>query len=234
MFISKLNFMKALFFVLKGLFIIIFPLVLIVIASDIVIKTPFIYEYDYWKYDISEKTNLDIRTLREVGKTIRDYFDNDSEYLLIETTINNEINSLYNKREIEHMKDVKGLISLIENTGLILGVFLIIFPIFLLFVSSEWKKQLLLLILLSGVFSILIIILILILFLFFFDYLFILFHEISFSNDLWILNPEKDYLIMMFPENFFRDAAYAIGLVSIIEFLLVYFISKYFLDIKIR
>jgi integral membrane protein (TIGR01906 family) len=40
-----------------------------------------------------------------------------------------------------------------------------------------------------------------------FDGLFLLFHYISFSNNLWILDPSKDYLIMMFPEGFFNDAA---------------------------
>ncbi|MDD2471668.1 MAG: DUF1461 domain-containing protein, partial [Dehalococcoidales bacterium] len=30
---------------------------------------------------------------------------------------------------------------------------------------------------------------------------------ISFSNDLWLLDPAKDYLIMMFPQGFWADAA---------------------------
>ena len=234
MFTSKFDFMKVLFFVLKGLFIIIFPIFLIVIASDIVIKTPFIYEYDYWKYDISNKTNLDINKLRGIGEEIRNYFDDDSEYLLVEATINDQRKPLYSSRETEHMKDVKTLVSLIGNVGLIFGVFLVIFPMLLLFKSGNWREEVLSLILLSGIFSIIIIILISILFLFFFDPLFILFHQISFSNDLWILDPEKDYLIMMFPELFFRDAIFIIGLLSIIEFLLVYFISKYFLSFRIK
>jgi integral membrane protein (TIGR01906 family) len=40
-----------------------------------------------------------------------------------------------------------------------------------------------------------------------FDGLFLLFHYVSFSNNLWILDPSKDYLIMMFPEGFFNDVA---------------------------
>jgi integral membrane protein (TIGR01906 family) len=43
--------------------------------------------------------------------------------------------------------------------------------------------------------------------LFNFEQLFIQFHMLSFTNTLWQLDPSRDYLIMMFPEGFFRDAA---------------------------
>jgi integral membrane protein (TIGR01906 family) len=39
-----------------------------------------------------------------------------------------------------------------------------------------------------------------------FDRLFLLFHEISFTNDFWQLNPSRDALIAMFPQGFFFDA----------------------------
>ncbi len=37
------------------------------------------------------------------------------------------------------------------------------------------------------------------------------FHLLSFTNDLWQLDPRRDYLIMMYPQGFFRDATIAIG-----------------------
>lgn len=48
-----------------------------------------------------------------------------------------------------------------------------------------------------------------------FDRIFVQFHEVSFSNDLWRLNPATDRLIQMFPERFFFDAALFVGLLSI-------------------
>ena len=39
-----------------------------------------------------------------------------------------------------------------------------------------------------------------------FEDVFYAFHVVSFSNDLWQLDPNRDYLIAMFPENFFYDA----------------------------
>ena len=40
-----------------------------------------------------------------------------------------------------------------------------------------------------------------------FEQLFLLFHEVSFANQFWILDPSKDYLIMLFPGGFFYDVA---------------------------
>ena len=54
-----------------------------------------------------------------------------------------------------------------------------------------------------------------------FDRLFILFHELSFSNEFWILDPSRDYLIMLFPGGFFYDAALLCFGAVILEALLV-------------
>ena len=39
-----------------------------------------------------------------------------------------------------------------------------------------------------------------------FEQVFYAFHVVSFANDLWQLDPSRDYLIAMFPEGFFFDA----------------------------
>ena len=40
-----------------------------------------------------------------------------------------------------------------------------------------------------------------------FEDFFLQFHLLSFANDFWILNPATDYLIMLFPQGFWFDAA---------------------------
>ena len=125
--------MKVVVLIFKGLFVISVPILLIIIASDVVIKTSFIYEYDYWKYNITERTNIDLNNLREIGRDIRDYFENDQEYLSIETTVNNQKKYLFNQREVEHMKDVKNLINFLDFIGLILGSILIVISCLLFF-----------------------------------------------------------------------------------------------------
>ena len=44
-----------------------------------------------------------------------------------------------------------------------------------------------------------------------FDSLFILFHRLVFTNDLWLLNPETDLLIRLMPTDFFVHYAALIG-----------------------
>ena len=39
-----------------------------------------------------------------------------------------------------------------------------------------------------------------------FDALFLLFHRVSFANDFWQLDPRTDYLVLLFPQNFWFDA----------------------------
>lgn len=47
-----------------------------------------------------------------------------------------------------------------------------------------------------------------------FDKLFLQFHLVSFDNDLWILDPTKDNLIMMFPQGFWYDSAIRLALAT--------------------
>ena len=47
--------------------------------------------------------------------------------------------------------------------------------------------------------------------------LFLVFHLVSFSNDLWQLDTYSSYLIRMFPEGFWRDAALVVGAASVVE-----------------
>ena len=44
-----------------------------------------------------------------------------------------------------------------------------------------------------------------------FDSLFILFHHLAFTNDLWLLNPATDLLIRLMPVAFFVHYAALIG-----------------------
>jgi integral membrane protein (TIGR01906 family) len=54
-----------------------------------------------------------------------------------------------------------------------------------------------------------------------FDSLFIKFHELSFANDFWQLDPRTDYLVRIFPENFWFDATLWVAIRAIIGALLI-------------
>ena len=48
-----------------------------------------------------------------------------------------------------------------------------------------------------------------------FDSLFLIFHQISFSNNLWQLDPRTDYLLIMFPLGFWFDATMRVATTAV-------------------
>jgi integral membrane protein (TIGR01906 family) len=60
-----------------------------------------------------------------------------------------------------------------------------------------------------------------------FGWLFTQFHFLSFANDLWLLDPYNDYLIIMFPQQFFFEATLFIGLLTVIDFVLLTAVVRY-------
>ena len=59
--------------------------------------------------------------------------------------------------------------------------------------------------------------------------LFTLFHQLLFTNDLWLLNPQTDLLLMLMPEPFFiayaKDAGLRIGMVLLGALLALHVVS---------
>ena len=58
-----------------------------------------------------------------------------------------------------------------------------------------------------------------------FDRLFLTFHQISFSNDLWQLNQNTDYLLMMFPRPFWFYATVWVATFTVLGALVAMIIS---------
>ena len=61
---------------------------------------------------------------------------------------------------------------------------------------------------------------------------FMIFHEIFFKNDLWLLDPDTDLLIRMLPEGFFLDMAKRIGFIFLILMVIVLVISVVILKLR--
>ena len=120
---------------------------------------------------------------------------------------------LFNQREVAHLKDVKQLIWLDYTVLLWTFVYSLVYTIIALF----WRKRrywwrlawgvvggsgiTLALMLALGLGALL-----------GFDQLFWQFHLISFANELWQLDPSKDYLIMLFPQGFWFDVTLFVAL----------------------
>lgn len=168
-----------------------------------ILKHDYIYEYNLNFYPITERTSLEIEEIREINSQIKNYFFDETEFLEV---------SIFNEKEIYHMKDVKDIINNLFLYGKLSSV---VFVIITLICVKKYKVRIYSVFKASSIVYSAMLLALAIGFLISFNKLFIIFHEIAFSNDLWKLNINEDYLLMMYPENFFRDIALLILIFSI-------------------
>ncbi len=197
-----------------------------------IINTDSFYEFEFNKNNTALKTGINPSELSIVVDNIQDFFNEKSnEKINISVYINGIEKKLFNSKEIHHMIDVKNLIL---NIKLLNYSFWTIAIIILLIKISLSKDKILNLFRVIAksyfIYSVSILMSILILLALSFRWIFYFFHIISFDNNLWILDPRTDYLIKIFEEVFFMDAAILIGILtlsySIIIFLSLYSINK--------
>ena len=205
--------------ILQALFIICVPLLLITTNVRIVLNSATIYDYGFNKYKIEKHTGIEFEQLQLAGKQIRDYFNNDLERITINISLRGEnVPNLFNEREILHMYDVKNLVKMVYMVQLYSAVFLSLGCVFMLFNSFTNGRILTMKYIgRGGLFAFSLVIAVSILAIIGFDRLFLFFHLVSFSNDLWVLDPRRDYLIAMFPQGFFFDCTVVIAFLTLLE-----------------
>ena len=205
--------------ILQALIIICVPLLLITTNVRIVLNSATMYDYGFNKYKIEKYTGIEFEQLQAAGQQIRDYFNNDLEQITINISLHGDnIPNLFNEREILHMYDVKNLVKMVYMVQLYSAILLSAGCVFMLF-NSFTNRGILALKYIGrgGVFTFSLVIAVSILAIIGFDRLFLLFHLVSFSNDLWVLDPRHDYLIAMFPQGFFFDCTVVIAFLTLLE-----------------
>ena len=190
-----------------ALFIVAAPLFLITASVTWALNSPGLYNDGFEKYSISRISGITDADLRQVGADIRHYFNSGDEPLAVKTLILGEQRDLFNDREISHMKDVKRLVRGVYVLTVASAVYLVGMIVIGLGLHRGWfvpalAKRLTwgggLTLILLVVFSIAALV--------GFDGVFLKFHELSFTNDFWKLNPRDDYLVRIFPQDFWFDA----------------------------
>ncbi len=178
-----------------------------------------VYGYNWWRNGIPERSGFETSQLDSAADQIIDYFNNDDELLDVRINFRGGDVSLYSHREVLHMVDVKGLMAGTFAVSLWTGLFLLVGGVVgvallkhrfwnLLYRAAGW----------SALGSLVLIGILCVAALINFDFVFTRFHFLSFANDLWILDPRTDNLIIMFPQRFFFEATFFIALMTAIEF----------------
>ncbi len=200
--------LKILRIVAIVLFVALMPVFLITSSVRAVINLPLLYSYGFDKYDIPFATAIERDELISAGRQIRDYFNNDEEFIKISVVRQGiYIDQLYNEREVIHMKDVKGLVKGVYNIQLISGLYMLAFAVVgFAILRRAFLRMLAKYVGFGGALTLGLVVLVGLGASVGFERLFVAFHEISFSNDLWQLDPRRHFLLAMFPEGFFFDA----------------------------
>lgn len=109
----------------------------------------------------------------------------------------------FKSHEVLHMADVRNLLVLAKTVATVCGIVVILTLLFIVFLdrghiktylkaSNRTVDMLAIIAIAIGIWGWID-----------FDSLFILFHKLSFTNELWLLNPYEDLLIQLMPTSFF-------------------------------
>lgn len=171
--------------------------------------TPDYFKTEYTKYDVLSDVNgeMTMDSVLEVTDEMMSYLRGDRQNLIVETIIDDQPQEFFNDREKAHMADVRDLfVGAITLRALAILTCIAIAGGLVLLTKHPLR------ILARGYLRACAIVLGLALLLALlaatdFTKYFTIFHEIFFSNDLWLLDPRTDNLINLLPEAFFMDTA---------------------------
>lgn len=201
------------------LFIIALPTALITTNIRIAVNEPRVYEYSIDQYDAVETTGIERSELLRASRELRTYFNRGGdEPVFVRVQREGEPLSLFNQRETAHLVDVKNAFQtmfLVQEASL---VFILAYVVGVFIWAREGSlRSLATQVLIAGLLSLIAVGALGAVALAGFDQAWEQFHEVLFSNDLWRLNPERDRLIQMFPQAFWRDISLWIGIGTLIQ-----------------
>ncbi len=174
----------------------------------------------YSNYNVMEITGKSLNELGNITKDLLDYLKGKVGIQVLESN--------FNIKEIWHMKDVRELF----RKGFILQYICIVLSIsiIILFVVRG-EKNILGMFLYKSLFINWILIGVIVIMIYFdFSKYFTYFHYVFFKNNLWQLDPQRDLLIQLFPEEFFINITINI-ILSFLSFVAIiqsigYFIAR--------
>lgn len=184
------------------------------------------YKNEYKKLNVAEYIGISEEDLNKTTDVLLGYIKGNNKTLDIECRINGITRSVFNDREKAHMLDVKNLYDgaiVVRNVSFVIFVlsFIYIGRSKELFIGYKYSLSLV------G----LIIAFLLLFCLMDFEGFWLAFHHLFFPfNDLYILDPRYDILVMMVPEGFFFDLCVLIVASTSVMLVGLYFVLRKFLN----
>ncbi len=199
----------------KWLFVLCLPVLLLTASIAGAVNSLWLYNYGFQKYGVSQTTGLADLELEKAATGLISYFNSDEEYVSLTVIKDSKPFELFNQREVAHLKDVKGLMRL--DYLVLLGALIYVLAyagVSLFWRRKEYWRRLAWGVVEGGGITLALMLALGLGTLLGFDQLFWQFHLISFANELWLLDPTKDYLIMLFPQGFWYDVFLFVSLAT--------------------
>jgi integral membrane protein (TIGR01906 family) len=198
-------------------------LLLVTSAVRISANSLWLYEQLFERNDVPQRTGISVDGLRDIGAQIVDYFGSDAEPLDVRTTINGVEVSLFGDDENAHLADVKQLFikTYLVQTFAGLTAFVIILVTAYRFRRSSlapisaWLRHGALVVL-GGILVVGVAATVA------FNQVFLLFHYIGFPQGNFTFSSRDDYLVRVFPNGFWSDITFVIGLLAVVGAAMVY------------
>jgi integral membrane protein (TIGR01906 family) len=209
---------RILFYIAAVFFILCVPFFLITSNIRWVANDLQLYQDGFEKYDVSQDTGFSDEELVNITKGLIDYFNSGA----IDETMD-----IFSDNEIIHLRDVRGLVQLcyiIQWTAL--GYIIVFITVGFIYKRRQFFHLFNIVVAAGSIASILGIAVIGIAALVDFNWLFVTFHRLFFSNDLWI---SSGYLPRIYTEGFFYDAAKILAIATVLEALLLGVITGFFI-----
>jgi integral membrane protein (TIGR01906 family) len=201
-----------------ALFIASVPLFLVLTNVRVAASEPRVFEYSFSQYDVPAVAGIPRAELDRSAEEIARYFQDGSELLAIEVTVDGQTEALFNPREVAHMRDVKALFRRVFQLQELAFAYGATYVALVFLWSRERSMQRLAReSVLAGLVTAGVMAAAALAMLVGFDQLFLQFHLFSFSNDFWQLNPATDHLLQMFPQGFWFDVSLAVGVLTVVE-----------------
>ena len=208
--------MRILNIAARWLFILCLPALLLTAGIGLAVNNQWLYEYGFDKYNVSQTTGLEDTELKKAASGLISYFNSDEEFINVAVIKDGQPFTLFNQKEVAHLKDVKGLIQLDYWVLLGSSIYILVYTgVNLFWRRKEHRRRLAVSVVGGSGLTLGLMLLLGLLAIIDFDRFFLQFHLISFANDLWQLDPTKDYLIMLFPQGFWYDASIFCALVTV-------------------
>lgn len=219
--------------IIVAVFILSLPIMLLFTDVQIVAFDRDYYRKEFIKYEIPQQLKMELSELIKANENSVRYLEGKRDNLDFKAVISGQEEEFFSPKDKLHMIDVRNLFikgRLIRDISLVYIMAFIGY--FILLRKSEGKRLAKYFLVSSSLALALIVVLVVLMYSDFYKY-FTIFHQIFFTNDLWLLDPMENRLVNIYPEAFFTDIAFSISKYFIAELITLLGASSYFL-IKLR